>query len=205
MLGGNIFHGELSLDQLFHMRPAPGYADYRTPIAGLYHGSRGTHAGGGVCAIPAYKRAARRRRTAASGTRERTGPVRPPGDARGPVGRRRRRAREEGRRPPGDGRAGRWRVRRRRLAGEPEVHEVLDRPCFGSLGGPGPADLAILAVSNARLEEQLRAAAAGARSAVVFASAEERADGGAGRSPSVSRRSRGRPGSPCAAPTAWAS
>ena len=32
LIGGNIFHGELSLEQLFHMRPAPGYADYRTPI-----------------------------------------------------------------------------------------------------------------------------------------------------------------------------
>ena len=34
LVGGNIFHGELSLEQLFHMRPAPGYADYRTPISG---------------------------------------------------------------------------------------------------------------------------------------------------------------------------
>ena len=54
MIGGNIFHGELSADQLFHMRPAPGYADYRTPIRGLYQASSATHAGGGVCAIPAY-------------------------------------------------------------------------------------------------------------------------------------------------------
>jgi phytoene dehydrogenase-like protein len=46
LIGGNIFHGELSLEQLFHMRPAPGYADYRTPIAGLYNGGSGTHAGG---------------------------------------------------------------------------------------------------------------------------------------------------------------
>lgn len=46
LIGGNIFHGELSLEQLFHMRPAPGYADYRTLIAGLYNGSPGTHAGG---------------------------------------------------------------------------------------------------------------------------------------------------------------
>jgi phytoene dehydrogenase-like protein len=36
------------------MRPAPGYADYRTPIRGLYQASSATHAGGGVCAIPAY-------------------------------------------------------------------------------------------------------------------------------------------------------
>jgi phytoene dehydrogenase-like protein len=54
LIGGNIFHGELSADQLFHMRPAPGYADYRTPIRGLYQASSATHAGGGVCAIPAY-------------------------------------------------------------------------------------------------------------------------------------------------------
>lgn len=54
LIGGNIFHGELSADQLFHMRPAPGYADYRTPIKGLYQASSATHAGGGVCALPAH-------------------------------------------------------------------------------------------------------------------------------------------------------
>ncbi|MDP9298240.1 MAG: NAD(P)/FAD-dependent oxidoreductase [Actinomycetota bacterium] len=54
LVGGNIFHGELSAEQLFHMRPAPGYADYRTPIRGLYQCSSATHAGGGVCGIPAY-------------------------------------------------------------------------------------------------------------------------------------------------------
>ncbi len=53
LIGGNIFHGELSLDQLFHMRPAPGYADFRTPLRGLYHASSATHGGGGVCGIPA--------------------------------------------------------------------------------------------------------------------------------------------------------
>ena len=52
LIGGNIFHGELSADQLFHMRPAPGYADYRTPIAGYYQASSATHGGGGVCGIP---------------------------------------------------------------------------------------------------------------------------------------------------------
>ena len=55
LIGGNIFHGELSVDQLFHMRPAPGYADFRTPIKGLYHGSSATHAGGGVNGIPGWK------------------------------------------------------------------------------------------------------------------------------------------------------
>jgi phytoene dehydrogenase-like protein len=54
LVGGNIFHGELSAEQLFHMRPAPGYADYRTPIVGLYQCSSATHAGGGVTGIPAY-------------------------------------------------------------------------------------------------------------------------------------------------------
>lgn len=54
LVGGNIFQGELTTDQLFHMRPAPGYADYRTPIRGLYQAGSGTHGGGGVCGIPAY-------------------------------------------------------------------------------------------------------------------------------------------------------
>jgi phytoene dehydrogenase-like protein len=54
LLGGNIFHGELSVEQLFHMRPAPGWADYRTPVAGLYQASSATHGGGGVCGIPGH-------------------------------------------------------------------------------------------------------------------------------------------------------
>jgi phytoene dehydrogenase-like protein len=54
LIGGNIFHGELSSDQLFHMRPAPGYADYRTPIHGLYQASSATHAGGGVTGLPGH-------------------------------------------------------------------------------------------------------------------------------------------------------
>ncbi len=54
LIGGNIFHGELSADQLFHMRPAPGYADFHTPIRGLYQASSATHAGGGVCGVPGY-------------------------------------------------------------------------------------------------------------------------------------------------------
>ena len=54
LIGGNIFHGELTVDQLFHMRPAVGYADYRTPIAGLYQASSATHAGGGVTGLPGH-------------------------------------------------------------------------------------------------------------------------------------------------------
>jgi len=57
LVGGNIFHGELSLEQLFHMRPAPGFADYRTPVPGLYYASSATHAGGVVCGIPGMQAA----------------------------------------------------------------------------------------------------------------------------------------------------
>jgi phytoene dehydrogenase-like protein len=39
------------------MRPAPGYADYRTPIKGLYNASSATHGGGGVCGIPGWQAA----------------------------------------------------------------------------------------------------------------------------------------------------
>jgi phytoene dehydrogenase-like protein len=53
LVGGNIFHGELTPEQLFHMRPAPGYADFTTPVRGLYQCSSATHGGGGVTGIPA--------------------------------------------------------------------------------------------------------------------------------------------------------
>jgi phytoene dehydrogenase-like protein len=39
------------------MRPAPGFADYRTPVPGLYYASSATHAGGGVCGIPGMQAA----------------------------------------------------------------------------------------------------------------------------------------------------
>jgi phytoene dehydrogenase-like protein len=55
LIGGNIFHGELSPHQLFHLRPAPGYADFRTPVAGLYQAGSATHGGGGVTGIPALQ------------------------------------------------------------------------------------------------------------------------------------------------------
>ncbi|HWP37380.1 MAG TPA: NAD(P)/FAD-dependent oxidoreductase [Gemmatimonadales bacterium] len=45
---GNIFHGELSLQQLFFLRPAPQWSRYRTPIRGLYQCGSGTHPGGGI-------------------------------------------------------------------------------------------------------------------------------------------------------------
>ena len=52
LLGGNIFQGEMAPDQLFSLRPIPGYGDYRTPIEGLYMCGSGTHPGGGVMAVP---------------------------------------------------------------------------------------------------------------------------------------------------------
>ena len=49
---GNIFHGELSLSQLFFLRPAAGWAKYRTPIKGYYQCGSGTHPGGGIMGTP---------------------------------------------------------------------------------------------------------------------------------------------------------
>ena len=49
---GNIFHGDLRLEQLFFMRPIPGWAQYRTPIDGLYLCGAGAHPGGGVTGAP---------------------------------------------------------------------------------------------------------------------------------------------------------
>ena len=55
--GGNIFHGEMSLDQMFLMRPVAGWARYRTPVRGLYLCGSGTHPGGGVIGAPGYNAA----------------------------------------------------------------------------------------------------------------------------------------------------
>ena len=52
LVGGNIFHGELTPAQMFHARPAAGYADLRTPVHGLYQAGSSTHGGGGVTGIP---------------------------------------------------------------------------------------------------------------------------------------------------------
>lgn len=49
---GNIFHGELTLDQLLFNRPVPGYAQYRGPLGGLYMCGSSTHPGGGVMGAP---------------------------------------------------------------------------------------------------------------------------------------------------------
>jgi phytoene dehydrogenase-like protein len=78
LVGGNIFHGELTPSQLFHLRPAPGYADYRTPIRHLYQAGSATHGGGGVTGIPGLKvvqqiAADRRRGSRRRGDRTRAG------------------------------------------------------------------------------------------------------------------------------------
>ena len=57
LLGGDIFHGALSLDQLFSARPMLGHADYRGPVPGLYTCGAGTHPGGGVTGAPGHNAA----------------------------------------------------------------------------------------------------------------------------------------------------
>ena len=49
---GNIFQGELSMEQLFFLRPVPGWARYRTPVRSLYMCGSATHPGGGIMAAP---------------------------------------------------------------------------------------------------------------------------------------------------------
>ena len=51
---GNIFHGDLNIEQLFFMRPVPGWSSYRTPVDGLYLCGAGVHPGGGVTGAPGY-------------------------------------------------------------------------------------------------------------------------------------------------------
>ena len=58
LTGGDIFHGALSLDQLFSARPMLGHADYRGPLRGLYHCGAGAHPGGGVTGAPGHNAAA---------------------------------------------------------------------------------------------------------------------------------------------------
>ncbi|HEX2839878.1 NAD(P)/FAD-dependent oxidoreductase [Hyphomicrobium sp.] len=57
MIDGDIFHGALSLDQLFSMRPVLGHADYRMPVPGLYLCASGAHPGGGVTGVPGHNAA----------------------------------------------------------------------------------------------------------------------------------------------------
>jgi phytoene dehydrogenase-like protein len=55
--GGNIFHGAMTLGQLYASRPVPGYASYRSPIQGLYLCGSGTHPGGGIMGAPGHNAA----------------------------------------------------------------------------------------------------------------------------------------------------
>jgi phytoene dehydrogenase-like protein len=57
LIGGDIFHGALTLDQLFAARPMLGHADYRSPLKGLYMCGSGTHPGGGVTGAPGHNAA----------------------------------------------------------------------------------------------------------------------------------------------------
>jgi phytoene dehydrogenase-like protein len=57
LTGGNLFHSNMTLDQLFFMRPTVGWAKYRTPIRGLYLCGSGTHPGGGVMGAPGFNAA----------------------------------------------------------------------------------------------------------------------------------------------------
>ena len=57
LTGGNIMQGAMTPSSLFFMRPVPGYADYRTPIRGLYMCGAATHPGGGVMGASGYNAA----------------------------------------------------------------------------------------------------------------------------------------------------
>jgi phytoene dehydrogenase-like protein len=57
LIGGDIFHGALTLDQLFSARPLLGYADYRSPVSRLYLCGAGAHPGGGVTGAPGHNAA----------------------------------------------------------------------------------------------------------------------------------------------------
>ncbi len=57
LMGGDIFHGALDLNQLYSLRPTLGHADYRMPIEGLYLCGSGAHPGGGVTGIPGHNAA----------------------------------------------------------------------------------------------------------------------------------------------------
>ena len=57
LVGGDIMHGALALDQIFSARPVLGHADYRAPVKGLYMCGSGTHPGGGVTGAPGHNAA----------------------------------------------------------------------------------------------------------------------------------------------------
>ena len=193
LIGGNIFHGELSLEQLFHMRPAPGFADYRTPVPGLYYASSATHAGGGVCGIPGMQAA--RAAIADRKTARRTQAAAPPFVTVSAHDQ------QAGRRPASSAVTAMLEARSVALVGasarpgslgarmvdqvarspsrprtylvNPRYPDIGGVPCLPSLAEvPEPADLVLLAVPDTALEDQLALAArTRARSAVIFGNA----------------------------------
>jgi len=58
LIDGDIFHGQMTPDQLFSARPVLGHADYRMPLPGLYLCGAGAHPGGGVSGLPGRNAAA---------------------------------------------------------------------------------------------------------------------------------------------------
>jgi phytoene dehydrogenase-like protein len=78
LVGGDIFHGALGLDQLFAARPMLGHADYRGPVPGLYTCGSGTHPGGGVTGAPGHNAAREVLRDVARGQRGRRAAYRTP-------------------------------------------------------------------------------------------------------------------------------
>ena len=57
MVGGDIFHGALHLDQFYSLRPIPGHANYKMPVDGVYLCGSGAHPGGGVSGLPGHNAA----------------------------------------------------------------------------------------------------------------------------------------------------
>jgi phytoene dehydrogenase-like protein len=57
MVDGHVHHGEMTLDQVFNRRPIAHYADYRTPVKGMYMCGAACHPGGGVTGVPGHNAA----------------------------------------------------------------------------------------------------------------------------------------------------
>ncbi len=93
LIGGDIFHGALSLDQLFSARPVLGHGNYRAPVPGLYLCGAGTHPGGGVTGVPGHNAAREILKDVAAAVLTRAASARrEPAGARSPEHRRCRRA-----------------------------------------------------------------------------------------------------------------
>ena len=186
LIGGNIFHGELSLEQLFHLRPAPGYADYRTPVRASTTPAPPPTPAAACAASPACRPPARPSRTPRAARCRRGGccarrqPV-----TRAAVRPRLRRMLEArsvavvgaSDRPGSFG----WRmatevlrspgVEHVHLVSTPAGDTVLGQPCVPSLADvPEPVDLVLLGVPDPALVDQVRLAAGARRRAAPWCS-----------------------------------